>query len=153
MNLHKLISWSLASLLGLILMGIVSAFAAANSVPISRATDQFFAITANALKPPECAHLNLTHIVVIGAGQTPQGNRDELILGTPGNDVINGGPGDDCILGGGGNDTLSGGVGNDVLLGGPGNDSLDGGQGRGNNICYGGGQPGDTFDRCDFVFP
>lgn len=153
MNFQKLVQWLLFSLLGLVLMGIVSAFAAANSVPITRLTDQAFAVTISALRPPECAHLSLTHIVVIGAGQSPTGNRNELILGTPGDDIIDGGPGDDCILGGGGNDTLDGGVGNDVVLGGPGNDSLDGGQGTGTDYCYGGGQAGDSFNRCDYQFP
>lgn len=134
MNLHKLIFWSLASLLGLILLGIVSAFAAANSVPISRATDQFFAITANALKPPECAGLNLERITIIGI-DTPN-EQNELILGTIAGDVINGGDGNDCILGGGGGDWLFGGAGNDVLIGGPGFNILFGGDG--NDICIGG---------------
>ena len=125
MNVHKIASWALLSLIGLIVLGILSAFAAANVVPLSRATDQAFAITANTLKPPECT-MNLEAIVVIGAGQSPaNGRRNELIIGTINGDAIDGRPGDDCILGGGGNDTLDGGSGNDndVLIGGPGIDT------------------------------
>jgi Ca2+-binding RTX toxin-like protein len=171
MNLHKLISWSLVSLMGLILLGIVSAFAAANTVPRSYLTDQVFAVTPNDLKPPECAHINVTHIVDIGAGQSPQGNRNELILGTPGNDildlqekyVLDGRGGNDCILGGAGDDVLIGGRGSDVLLGGPGDDRLVGkGDGDGpppgnsqagdTDICYDGGG-NNIFEYCDTTYP
>lgn len=125
MSVHKFASWALLSLLGLVVLGVVSAFAAANAVPLSRVTNQVFVITANSLKPPECT-MDLEAIVVIGAGQSPaNGKRNELIIGTPNNDVIDGRPGDDCILGGGGNDILDGGPGNgnDVLIGGPGSDT------------------------------
>jgi serralysin len=66
-------------------------------------------------------------------------NKDDVIVGTPGNDVICGSNGDDTIHGLGGNDvligsngqdTLIGGDGNDLLLGGNGRDSLDGGNGN-----------------------
>ena len=42
-----------------------------------------------------------------------------IIVGTPGNDVLNGTPTDDLILGLEGNDILNGGDGNDILVGGP----------------------------------
>ena len=68
-----------------------------------------------------------------------------VISGTPGNDVlkgsqgddqIHGGDGDDQLFGQDGKDTLSGGVGNDTLYGERGDDMLDGGVG--NDLLYGG---------------
>ena len=79
------------------------------------------------------------------------GDRDGIVTGTDGDDLINGGyidptdgdrvdandaiipgdgPNDDRIVGGGGNDTAYGGLGNDTVDGGDGNDSLDGGVGN-----------------------
>jgi Ca2+-binding RTX toxin-like protein len=52
-----------------------------------------------------------------------------IIVGTPGDDVLIGGNGADCIFGLGGNDRLEGGNGADVLFGGPGDDVLIGGNG------------------------
>jgi Ca2+-binding RTX toxin-like protein len=66
------------------------------------------------------------------------GNTNNLIIGSEGNDTINGGGGDDYlygsapgveIVGPGDNDTLNGGDGNDTLFGSPGHDILDGGDG------------------------
>ncbi|NJC94962.1 MAG: hypothetical protein FIB03_01280 [Anaerolineae bacterium] len=101
------------------------AFAANLSVPVTRLTNQAFAVTANALKPPECAALNLTAIVI---GTNTKGtNASELILGTAGADTLGGGGGSDCVVGGGGDDILNGGKGNgDVCIGGAGNDSFKG---------------------------
>jgi Ca2+-binding RTX toxin-like protein len=141
--------WMVASLVTLVTISVIFALSAANTVSGSRADDISTAINANALKPPECASLNLTRIVVIGSN-TPN-NSSELILGTPGNDTINGGGGSDCILGGGGDDNLRGGNGVDILMGGPGNDAINGGGGA--DICYGGGQAGDTFASCSTIFP
>lgn len=109
----------------LILTSVVSALAATNTVPVTRLTNQAFAITANTLKPPQCAALNLTAIII---GTNSKGtNANELILGTPGADNLGGGGGSDCILGGGGDDVLNGGKGNgDVCIGGPGNDTFKG---------------------------
>ncbi len=53
-----------------------------------------------------------------------------IIVGTPGNDMLNGTAGDDLILGLAGNDTLNGLAGNDVLVGGLGTDTLNGGLGN-----------------------
>lgn len=150
MFLDKWIAAATASLLLLMAAGLFSAFSASNTVAPSLLGSRTAVIDANALKPPECAGLNLTRLVSIARGDSPT-NGDDLIIGTPGGDDINGGPGQDCILGGGGNDTLRGGSGADVLIGGPGNDSLDGG--GGGDACYGGGQAGDTFNRCETVFP
>ena len=66
----------------------------------------------------------------------PGTSGDDVIFGTPGNDVINAGDGDDIVRGDGGNDiicggddddTLKGGRGKDVLLGESGSDTLKGG--------------------------
>jgi Ca2+-binding RTX toxin-like protein len=54
---------------------------------------------------------------------------DDLLVGTPKNDVIFAGRGDDALLGTGGNDILIAGPGNDLLVGGAGNDHLSGGSG------------------------
>ncbi|WP_432944595.1 choice-of-anchor Q domain-containing protein [Kribbella sp. CA-253562] len=70
-------------------------------------------------------------------------NGDDLLFGTPGNDVLCGGKGDDLLIGGGGNDILRGGKGKDLLIGGAGNDVLDGGQGK--DLCLG---VGDTQISC-----
>jgi len=117
----------LAGLIALILASTIGAVAAANTVPPSRLTDQSRPITANDLKPPECAALNLTTLVVCPAGGGPcngSGARN-LILGSPNVDDISGGGGNDCLLGGGGDDILDGGGGKgDVCIGGPGNDAF-----------------------------
>jgi len=128
-------------LLALILFSAVLALAATNTVPESGADDTNRPITANALKPPECAGLTLTSVIA-GSGNINGGAGSSLILGSSGVDTIRGQNGTDCILGGGGNDDLRGQGGNDVLLGGPGNDILNGGAGT--DACYGGSGT-DTF--------
>lgn len=110
----------------LILASTIGAVAAANTVPPSRLTDQSRPITANDLKPPACAALNLNTVIVCPSGGgicTGSGARN-LILGSPNVDDIRGGGGTDCILGGGGDDILDGGGGRDVCIGGPGVDSF-----------------------------
>jgi Ca2+-binding RTX toxin-like protein len=132
-------------LLALILVSVVGALAAANKVPKSGVDDISYPITANDLKPPECAGLNLSTIVA-GRGKIKGGHYSSLILGSPDADDIDAGPGTDCVLGGGGNDILRGQNGGDVLLGGPDDDDLNGGNGV--DACYGG--PGtDTFSNCE----
>ena len=80
------------------------------------------AVTANELKPPECAALDLGEI------RPPQGaggaGDPALTLGTPGDDRIVTGGKDDCVLGGGGNDSINAGGGFDVCIGGPGTDTF-----------------------------
>lgn len=127
MTSRLLVLLSLISLLALVCASVMSAFAAGNTVPVTRLTDQSHAITANALKPPECAALNLVRIVVCpsGGGNCNGTNQADLVLGSPNVDNINGRQGNDCILGGGGDDTINGFVGNnDVCIGGPGNDTF-----------------------------
>ncbi len=125
----------------------VQASAATNIISASAVSSKTFPITANDVKPPECAALNLTG-VTIGSGKFSSGNGPSLVIGGNGADTIRGGNGPDCIVGGSGNDALDGNNGDDVLLGGPGDDNIDGGPG--NDICYGG--PGnDTFIHCEIV--
>jgi Ca2+-binding RTX toxin-like protein len=123
---------TLLVLMGLVILGVLNAFAATNTIPAKRLDDDSISISANNLKPPECSSLNLTSIVVAGNGTT--GN--DLILGTAGDDTLNGDDGDDCIVGGGGNDTLQGQKGNDIVLGQDGDDNLRGNQDT--DICDGG---------------
>ena len=155
-------------LAALVIGGLVTAVAAANTVPPSNAGSSTRPITANDLKPPECAALALTAIVA-GSGTFSGSSAAELILGSGGADIISGNSGNDCMLGGSGNDTvngdggadvliggagddiLTGGSGNDFLYGGPGNDNLDGG--AGSDYCNGGGQAGDTFTSCSTIVP
>lgn len=105
------------------LLSVITAFAATNQVSSSRLAVITRPITANDLKPPECAALNLTNIVV-GSGRIDGTGSNDLILGSAGNDDIRGIGGSDCILGGAGDDKLTGGGGTDVCIGGPGNDQF-----------------------------
>lgn len=151
MTMTKFTFWMLISLIVLTALGLFSALSASNTVPGTRKTNQTFVINANALKPTECAALNLTRLVIIARGDNTSG-QSELVIGTPGDDDLRSRGGADCILGGGGNDILRGGAGMDILIGGPGDDDLDGGGGAG-DVCYGGGDAGDTFNRCETVVP
>jgi Ca2+-binding RTX toxin-like protein len=78
--------------------------------------------TANQLKPPACAALDLNAVSTGGGGGG--GGLSTLILGTPGDDNLIGASGDDCIIGGVGNDRLNGNSGTDVCSGGAGNDTF-----------------------------
>lgn len=112
----------LLAVLVLVALASGTAFTAANVVAGSSAgVEQSAGPTANQLKPPECAALNLT---VIRGPSPGGGNANALIIGTSGNDSIQGNGGDDCILGGPGNDFLRGNGGNDVCVGGPGTDTF-----------------------------
>ncbi|HET9817032.1 MAG TPA: calcium-binding protein, partial [Xanthobacteraceae bacterium] len=44
------------------------------------------------------------------------GDGDDILVGSPGNDVLNGGNGDDVLIGGPGQDVLDGGPGNNILI-------------------------------------
>jgi len=134
-----------------LLASAFSSLAAGNLVARSGAGEARLAITANALKPPECASLSLANVVV-GSGSISGGGGSSLILGSAGADSISGQGGNDCILGGGGNDILRGGRGAEVLIGGPGADQLDGGSGA--DVCYGynattSGGGVDFFTNCE----
>jgi hypothetical protein len=156
-------------MLSLTLMTIFSAQAVANNVPISGRLDTTIALTANNLKPAECAGLNLATLVV-ASGAVSGSSGNDLILGGVGVDTIRGSSpavnntdGDDCILGGSGGDTILGdaiwwtflGEGDDVLLGGAGNDTIYGDGyfgGGGNDTCYG-GAGANTFNGCEITDP
>ncbi len=144
--------YRLASL-GLLILILGTAFAAvaaSNTIPESGADESSRPITPNDLKPPECASLNLTSLVV-GSGTINGGGGSSLILGSPGADTIKAQNGADCVLGGDGNDDLRGNGGNDVLLGGTGDDTLNGGAGI--DVCYGGSGI-DTFSAtCETQIP
>jgi hypothetical protein len=137
MNFRKVFKLPVLGLIVLIIVCVVTAVAAANSVASSRLSDQSLPIDINSLKPSECASINLTSIV-IGSGTINGTNANELILGSPLADTITGKAGSDCILGGGGNDNIDGGGG--------------GGAGSGYDICIGG--PGsDIFSKCEEEYP
>lgn len=70
---------------------------------------------------------------------------NDLIIGFEGNDIISGNGGDDCIIGNSGNDIINAGNGNDKAFGNEGNDILNGEAGNdtliggtGNDIANGG---------------
>lgn len=108
---------ALAGTAFVLLLGIVAT--ATNVVPTSRAgAGAGPRPTANQLKPPACALLNLTAISMGSGG----GNQNTLVLGTAGNDTLVGAAGNDCLVGGAGNDRLIGNGGFDVCVGGPGVD-------------------------------
>ena len=104
---HRAAATALAALL--VLVGVAST--ATNLVAPSRAGVRVRAVTANELKPPECASLDLEEIRVGGGGGGA--GHAGLFLGTNGNDRIIGG--DDDINAGGGLDICIGGPGTDTF--------------------------------------
>jgi Ca2+-binding RTX toxin-like protein len=111
---------AIITLLLLSLATLGSALAASNSVPRTTVGSALHAITANALKPAACSHINITNII-IGSGAINGTTGNDLILGSPQDDDIKGRGGWDCIISGAGNDRLQGNGGQDVCIGGPGN--------------------------------
>ena len=103
-----------------LLLGVVAT--ATNVVPAS-SVDSLLSTrpTANQLKPPACAGLDLNAVSTGGGGG---GGLSTLILGEPGDDNLVGASGNDCIVGGAGNDRLNGNSGTDVCIGGLGNDTF-----------------------------
>jgi Ca2+-binding RTX toxin-like protein len=146
-RLHKL---ALLAIFTLIWGTMASAMATANTVPPSKASNTSFAITANTLKPTECAGITLT-AKISGSGTISGTGAAELIVGGPGADTINAGGGTDCVLGGGGNDNLNGQGGDDVIIGGAGADNINGGAGGG-DVCYQNGGGG-SFAGCEMTNP
>jgi RTX calcium-binding nonapeptide repeat (4 copies) len=139
MGTQKIRNVILIVLLSLVMVSVVTALAATNIVPMTHLTDQTRAITAQEMAPPECDSIrsSLEDFFVCESGNcNSNGNKNELILGTSGNDTIDGGNGDDCIVGGGGDDSLYGNNGSDVLIGGPGSDYLSGdGRQKDTDVC------------------
>jgi Ca2+-binding RTX toxin-like protein len=103
----------------LILVSIISAFAAGVSVPSSNVGRQSLPVTAEDIKPAACEALYLTNIVS-GSGTLTGTAANDLIIGSAGADTIDGLGGDDCIISSSGDDLITGGDGTDVCLGGPG---------------------------------
>jgi Ca2+-binding RTX toxin-like protein len=96
------------------------ALSASNTVPGTAVTRFVTTITANKLKPEECAGITLTTVV---AGVTGTSGAD-LLLGSAAANTMSAGGGNDCVLGGGGNDSINGGTGTDVCIGGAGTDTF-----------------------------
>ncbi len=134
MTLRALPRYALGSLVALAVATVVSAAAAANTVPPSRAGDSNHRATLSELTPPECSHLSLTRLQ-LGPGGSGGGNA--LVLGTLSGGTLTGGGGADCIVGGAANSVLQGQGGNDVLIAGPAFVVFLNG-GGGNDICYAG---------------
>jgi hypothetical protein len=112
-----------AALVTTAVLGVAAALTATNAVPATRAGQALTsrAPTANELKPPACAALNLFDWVA-GSGTVSAGGggTGSLVLGSAGIDALRGKNGDDCLVGGAGADTLNGGPGTDVCAGGAG---------------------------------
>jgi hypothetical protein len=111
-----------AALVAVAVLSLVAAFAATNAVPATKLGRSLTsrAPTANELKPPACASLDLTDWVSGSGTVNAAGNGSALVLGSAGIDTLRGKNGDDCLLGGAGADTLNGGPGTDVCIGGAG---------------------------------
>ena len=103
------------------LISVSGAIGAGNAVPGSKVTRYVTAITANTLKPVDCAGITLTTVV---AGNTGT-NGANLLLGSAAVNTMSATGGDDCVLGGGGNDSINCGTGIDVAIGGPGTDTFN----------------------------
>jgi Ca2+-binding RTX toxin-like protein len=110
----------------LVVVNVVAALTATNTVTPSRAQDVSQAIDPNAAKPPECASIDVDN-QIDGSGVIAGTLDNDLIFGSSGSDAIDGLAGDDCIVGGDGADTIDGSLGgNDICLGGPGIDTFVG---------------------------
>jgi hypothetical protein len=117
---RRLLSSALVALL--VLVGV--AMTATIVIPPSHAGQMSRPVTANELKPPECAALDLQTIRISGA--PPSAGHAGLVLGTSGDDRLIGGGGSDCMVGGAGNDDFNAGGRDDVCIGGPGVDTFKG---------------------------
>jgi Ca2+-binding RTX toxin-like protein len=102
------------------LLPVSGAGGAGNTVPGSNAARYATAITANTLKPLDCAGITLTTVV---AGNTGTSGAN-LLLGSAAANSMSAGGGNDCVLGGGGNDSINCGSGTDIAIGGPGTDTF-----------------------------
>lgn len=123
MNIPFPLRLSIFGLIALIIFSSVTAIAATNTVPATRATDQTLPVGINDLKPSACTGWFLTNLVT-GSGTFTGTEGNDLILGSSSADTIDGLGGDDCILGGDGDDLITGGNGTDVCIGGPGTDTF-----------------------------
>jgi hypothetical protein len=91
MNKRLLFWLGIFILVLLIIVGVLSAVAAANNVALSRATDQNVgARTANQLKPLGCAGLNLTSVFNCTQNNCRPTGSNMLVLGNNNTRRING---------------------------------------------------------------
>jgi len=109
------------SLIALMLITTLTAVAATNTIPPTRADTEMISFQINHLRPSACAGLSLTTLIT-GSGTLTGTAGNDLILASSGIDTIDGLGGDDCIVGGGGDDNITGGDGSDICVGGAGND-------------------------------
>lgn len=119
----KLLQLAVFGMLGLIVVSTLTAVAAGNSVPGTRAMDQSQPVSLDGRKPAACSGIYLTNLVT-GSGTLTGTPGNDLILGSPEADTIDGLGGNDCIVGGGGDDLLTGGEGADICVGGPGTNTF-----------------------------
>lgn len=114
----------LFGLIALIVVSVMTAFAADLFIDSSNADRKSLPVSAGNIRPPACSALFLTNIVR-GSGTFNGTAGNDLILGSSGADTIDGLGGDDCILGDSGDDVITGGDGGtDVCIGGTGNDNF-----------------------------
>ncbi len=120
------------------------AWAAVNTVPLSRLDEDYFVPDPNQMKPDECGGITVQNLVV-ASGLLGQGTpNNDLLLGSLTGfqlQTLAGDQGDDCIVAAANTlNFLLGNEGNDVLIGHP--SSID--------TCFGG--PGnDLFYNCEIV--
>jgi Ca2+-binding RTX toxin-like protein len=117
MNLWRYGQLGLTGVLVLGIAGIISALAAANTVPASGKLDTTITLTVKHLQPQDCNSLSLTTYVLAPGGSFTNNGASALVLGVVGYDNIRAGGGNDCVVGGAGGDTLRGGTGNDICFG------------------------------------
>ncbi len=146
--LARLPRLALGSLVGLAVATIVSAAAASNTVPPSRAGESAHLATIADFVPPECAGMPLTHLQIGPGG----GGGNALVLGTAAGGTLSGGGGNDCIVGGADNYLLRGQGGNDVLVGGPVPWVILNG-GGGSDVCYRGAALVAIPTGCEAYYP
>jgi signal peptidase I len=117
----------------------ITAFTAANTVPISYVGASLMTLQVTELAPVQCVGLTPTNLMIATAGTTTgTGQSDDLILGkdASGTFNFNGAAGDDCIVGGGGTGTTN---------------KFDGGAGS-NDVCIGAPGATNTFSRCERTY-
>ncbi|MFM8367918.1 MAG: hypothetical protein ACKOBL_04775 [Chloroflexota bacterium] len=107
----------------LFIITAVTAIAATNTVPPTKADAQTILFQINHLRPSACAGLSLSNLVT-GSGTLTGTDGNDLILASSVADTINGMGGSDCIVGGGGDDVIDAGADADLCLGGDGKDTF-----------------------------
>ena len=113
----------LFGLIALILVSVLTAFAAGIDIDPTNAGIESISVEAEDIKPSACSAMYLANIVR-GTGTIIGTEGNDLIIGSSSADTIDGLGGDDCILGGSGDDFVTGGDGTDVCIGSPGTDTF-----------------------------